>query len=309
MSFEPPTNTIYFVPKYKKKRNYKTRKKSSNKRIGFIGILAIIIIIAFSFSSGIMLGLTRNFSFVKHQEASKLSSIPDIMRDYVLPTADVKVPILVYHYVEFVKDPGDTIRKSLDIIPPIFEKQIRTLQHAGYNFIMSSDLGLYLDGKKQLPEKPIILTFDDGYEDFYTDVFPILKKYNVKVTAYIISGVLGRKNYMTASQLREIASSGLVEIGAHSVHHPNLKSVSKEVALEEIIKSKEMLENELGTRIVSFAYPYGGYNAETVDIVKKAGYTNAVGTHGGLIVNQSNRFVLFRIHPGVATGASLLKVL
>ncbi len=236
-----------------------------------------------------------------------IASAREISPQYIQPVEDVKVPILVYHYVEFVKDQGDTIRKSLNIIPPIFENQIRTLKEEGYTFIMAADVGLFLDGKKPIPQKPVVITFDDGYEDFYTDVFPILKKHNVVATAYIISGVIGHKNYMNAHQLKEIASSGLVEIGAHSIHHPNLKALPKEAVEKEIFESKQMLERNLGIKVVSFAYPYGGYTDEAEKLVEKAGYTNAVSTKGGIIVNQKNRYVLFRIHPGIATGQELIK--
>jgi len=293
------------VPKAKPKRSKKSRKKKSKRKLHLLGIAVIVLIVITSFSLGIMIGLMRGT--LSHPP--KIATAREIISDYVLPVRDVEVPILVYHYVEFVKDHGDTVRKSLNIIPPIFELQIKTLKDAEYTFIMSADLGLYLDGKKPLPQKPVILTFDDGYEDFYTDVYPILKKHNIVATAYIISGVLGRKNYMNSAQLKEIALSGLVEIGAHSVHHPNLKALPTELSEKEILESKEMLEKELGIKVVSFAYPYGGYIEETVDLVKRAGYTNAVGTNGGLIVNQQNRFTLFRIHPGIATGQDLLKVL
>ncbi len=289
------------------KKNGKRTKNTSARSSRFLNIATILLIVLTSFSIGIVFGLMRSFPVSYHPPI--IASAKEISSDYVQPVGDVKVPILVYHYVEFVKDHGDTVRKSLNIIPPIFENQIKTLKEEGYTFIMAADLGLYLDGKKPLPQKPVILTFDDGYEDFYTDVFPILRRHNVVVTSYIISGVLGHKNYMNLQQLKEIALSGLVEIGAHSVHHPNLKALPVETVEKEIFESKQMLENALGIKVVSFAYPYGGYTDEAEKLVEKAGYTNAVGTKGGNIVNQKNRYVLFRIHPGIATGHELIKEL
>lgn len=295
------------MSKAKTKRTAKKTKKAPKKNIRFLSITTVMLIIIVSFSLGIVIGLMRGFPGSYHPPV--IASAKEISSDNVLPTKDVRVPILVYHYVEYVKDQGDTVRKSLNIIPPIFENQIKTLKEAGFTFLMAADLGLYLDGKKPLPQKPVVITFDDGYEDFYTDVFPILKKHNVVATAYIISGVLGNKNYMNQDQLKEVASSGLVEIGAHSVHHPNLKALPRQEAEREIFESKHILENKLGIKIVSFAYPYGGYNDESSYLVEKAGYTNAVGTKGGTIVNQKNRYVLFRIHPGIATGQDLISEL
>lgn len=295
------------MPKRKIKKHSKSSKKSETHKIAYVGTAIILIIISGSFLLGILIGFNKGSAGSQFSRPPRIATAREIEPIISPPLGDVRIPILIYHYVEFVKNHRDTIRKSLDIIPPIFENQIKTLRGAGYNFIMAGDLGLYLDGKKPLPQNPVILTFDDGYEDFYTDVFPILKRHNIVATAYIISGVLGRPNYMTLKQVETIASSGLVEIGAHSVHHPNLKPLSKREAESEINKSKEMLESELGIKVVSFAYPYGGYSDETAMLVKKAGFTNAVGTRGGLVVNQQNRFTLFRIHPGIAVGEELLK--
>lgn len=284
-------------------------RKKNNLVLSYFGVFLVLIIITGSFGFGLLMGFKKGISESPIERPSIIAQAREINSVSVLPTEDVKVPILVYHYIEFVKDQRDTIRKSLDILPPTLESQIKTLKSAGYSFIVAADLGLYLDGKKPLPQKPIILTFDDGYEDFYTDVFPILKKYNVVATEYIISGVLGRPNYMTLDQVKEIAASGLVEIGAHTVHHPNLKSLSIEIAKKEIEDSKATLESELGINVVSFAYPYGAYDDAIVSLVKNAGYTNAVTTRGGFIVNQNERLTLFRIHPGVATGQGLISIL
>lgn len=297
------------MPKKIVKKHRRAKKKNNRSFLAFLGTIVIIAVIVGCFLLGIFIGFKKGGLRSTSSRPPKIAVTKEVVPVPVLPTANVRVPILVYHYIEFVKDSRDTIRKSLDIIPPTFEAQIKTLKDAGYNFITASDIGLYLDGKKPLASKPIILTFDDGYGDFYTDVFPILKKYNVEATEYVISGVLGKLNYMTLDQVKEIVSSGLVEIGAHTVHHPNLKSLPLESAKKEIEDSKAMLESDLGIKVVSFAYPYGGYNDDLAIIVKKAGFTSAVTTKGGLIVNQDNRYTLHRIHPGAATGEGLLRVL
>lgn len=289
-----------------KKRGARKRKKTGSYMLGTV---IIVLLVTAAFFMGIVLGAKKGVAQQSKSAARKNSLSKMLAVQPVLPTANIHVPILVYHYVEFVKDPKDSIRKSLDIIPPIFEEQMKTLKNAGYNFLTAAELGQYLDGKKQLPERPIIITFDDGYGDFYTDVFPILKKYNISATAYIISGGLDRPNYMTTAQLKEVAESGLVEVGAHTVHHRNLKSIPVTEAKLEIEKSREDLENLLGIKVVSFAYPYGGFNDEVAQLVKKIGFTNAVTTKGGFIVNQENRYVLFRIHPGAAVGNALLREL
>lgn len=289
------------------KRGRKSKKRQS--RVYHFGVLLLIALTSCSFIFGIILGSKKGIA--QEGEAvtkgATLSKMLDVQP--VLPTANIHIPILVYHYIEFVRDPMDSTRRSLNIIPPVFEMQLKTLKDAGYSFITIAQLGQYLDGKKQLPQRPVILTFDDGYEDFYTDVFPLLKKYNVAATEYIISGGLDKPNYMTTEQVKEVAQSGLIEIGAHTVHHKNLTSISLEEAKLEIEKSREDLERIFEMNVVSFAYPYGGFNNELADFVKKTGFTTAVTTRGGIIANQENRYTLFRIHPGIATGESLLREL
>ncbi|MDO8621503.1 MAG: polysaccharide deacetylase family protein [Candidatus Levybacteria bacterium] len=223
--------------------------------------------------------------------------------------ATFRVPILLYHYVEYVKDKGDTIRQSLNINPYIFEKQIQTLKDAGYTFITVGELGKVLDAEMSLPRKPVIITFDDGYEDFYTDVLPLLKKYNVKATAYIVAGAMGRLNYMSKDEIGKAIESGLVEIGAHSMYHRYLKGISYNEAKFEIEQSKANLEQEFGVSVVSFAYPYGAFDKQAVKFVQDAGFKTSVSTVPGIDVSDLNRYFIFRIRPGARTGIELLQYL
>ncbi len=224
----------------------------------------------------------------------------------VLPGETTRLPILLYHYVEYVRDRGDTIRQSLDILPSTFEAEIKTLQDNGYTFITMSD---FVDKSKRLPPKPIVMTFDDGYRDFYTDVFPILKKYNVRAVAYIVPGFLDRPNYMDKWMIEEIVKSGLVEIGAHTVHHVYLAGMSEPVARDEIVRSKIMLEQEFRVPVTAFAYPYGAFDLSAIKLVRDAGFTSAVSTVLGIKASNENQFYLFRIRPGGRTGANLINFL
>jgi peptidoglycan/xylan/chitin deacetylase (PgdA/CDA1 family) len=224
-------------------------------------------------------------------------------------SATFRIPILVYHYVEIVTDKKDTIRKSLATPPGVLDKQIQSLQDAGYTFLTPADVGDMLDGKKPIPQKAVILSFDDGYRDLYTDVLPILQKHHVKAVAYIVPGFLDKLNYLYSWQLQDIFHTGLVEIGAHTIHHMYLRGASPTVAANEIITSKKMLEEKLHTPIVSFAYPYGAFDNQSIDLVKTAGFTTAVSTIGGNTVNELNRFFLFRIHPGYDYGPSFISLI
>lgn len=215
-------------------------------------------------------------------------------------------PILIYHYVENVKDKRDTIRKSLNIPPNIFEAQIKTLKENGYIFITPSEMEEIRKGRLAINGKPIILSFDDGYGDFYTDIFPILKKYHIKAVAYIVPGFLDKLNYMSWNQVKEVEQSGFVEIGAHTMHHLALKGLSEDTAQNEIVDSKRVLELSLGRPITSFAYPYGSYSNQTADIAKLSGFQNALTTNSGVNNNLSNQYLLQRIHPGTRIGKDLI---
>lgn len=223
----------------------------------------------------------------------------------VLPK-QIRVPILIYHYVEYVKDKGDTIRQSLSLTPYTFEEEVKTLADAGYTFMTNAEVTDALNGKTLLPPKPVVLTFDDGYKDFYTDVYPILKKYHAKATAYIISGFIGYPNNMDPLQVAEIARSGLVEIGAHTVHHAWVKGLPEKDLVYEVVQSKKTLELLTGKPVVSFAYPYGAFDVPAIQALAAAGFTSAVSTIPGIDQYQIYRYFLYRLKPGGRTGESLL---
>jgi peptidoglycan/xylan/chitin deacetylase (PgdA/CDA1 family) len=225
------------------------------------------------------------------------------------PSATFRVPILMYHYVENVQNKKDKLRVELAIAPSVFDEQVKTLSDAGYTFMTAKDLGDVLDGKAQLPPKPILLTFDDGHWDFATDVLPILKKYHAKATAYVIPGFIGGSDFMTADELQTVVKSGLVDVGAHTVHHLSLKGQVGSVVQYEVDESKKMLEDEYHIKVVSFAYPYGTFDQQAVQIVKNGGFTTGMSTAPGIEQNQTNRFFLYRIRPGARTGQTLLTLL
>jgi len=221
-------------------------------------------------------------------------------------SATFKVPILMYHYVEYVQDKRDTIRQSLNINPDIFESQIKALSDAGYTFMMARELAEVLDGKKTLPQKPILITIDDGHWDVDTVILPILKKYRVKATAYVIPGFTGGSDFMTEKQVKDVIDSGLVEIGAHTVHHIGLKGRPLKIVQYEVDTSKKMLEDTYHIPVLSFAYPSGYFDLQAIQVVKDAGFTTSVSTIPGEEVNQGSRFFLYRLRPGRRTGQIFL---
>jgi len=247
---------------------------------------------------------------VAESKKTDVKEIPQAVKDKYpsIPAQNAyKIPILMYHYVEYPKDTRDTIRASLNTYPHVFEAQLKTLIAGGYTFMTMTEVADVLDGKKLLPQKPVVITFDDGYRDFYSDVFPIIKKYKeVKVVAYVVPGLFDRPNYLLSSQVVELSRYPNIELGAHTMHHVYLKEMPSLFAYKEIVKSKYMLEDLIHIPVVSFAYPYGAFDNNAIDLVKNAGFRTAVTTIPGVTLSDSNRYFIFRIRPGYMTDAALI---
>lgn len=193
----------------------------------------------------------------------------------VSPIADLRIPILMYHHIRDYSNPTDQIGTNLSVPTEKFAAQLDLIQKDGYTTTTFADLenGIRV-------AKPIILTFDDGYENFYQNAFPELKKRNMKAVSFVIAHMTGG-DYMTDSQLKEISDYG-IEIGDHTFSHPDLTTVSSTEVENEIAESKKELESRLGKDIISFCYPSGKYNDAVIDIVRKSGYKIAVTTKSGI---------------------------
>ena len=223
--------------------------------------------------------------------------------------ATLKIPIITYHYVEYVQDAGDIIRKRLDINPAVFERELKELNDAEYKTYFVRDIPDILDRKIPYEaSKSAILTFDDGYEDFYNDALPLLKKYNIKATFFVVNDFVGRRGFVTPGEIRQIIASGLVEIGAHTLDHVYLKLIPKSVAKKQIEESKKGLESDYGIHIKSFAYPYGAFDQQTIDLVKEASFSAAVTEITGADQSKGNIYYLSRYRAGTFSG-NIVKVL
>jgi peptidoglycan/xylan/chitin deacetylase (PgdA/CDA1 family) len=250
-------------------------------------------------------------SYIQDEAKNTFQSIPVNYSPALAPatTTTVHIPIIMYHYVEHVKDKKDILRQKLNTNPETLDLELKTMQDAGYTFLTMSEVNEAINNKKPLPKKPVVLTFDDGYKDFYTDALPILQKHQVKATAYIITGFIGKPNYMSLPQLTEVKKSGLIEIGAHTVHHIDLKHATLKQAEDEIKGSKVALEKLFGEPVTTFAYPSGRFNEQAIQVVKEAGFTTAVSTMPGTQAAAINELVLFRLRAGGRTGKQLLTFL
>lgn len=295
----------------KKKARVRKKRNSIKNRKAHSHILTLLIIIIIVVGFHFYKFIQNEIRFIVETPKSETRIVPQEVKNNITPNYSpaYRVPILMYHYVENVTDEKDTIRKSLNINPNIFESQVKTLYDAGYTFMTAEELGKVINGNELLPKRPVILTFDDGHWDLDTVVLPILKRYHAKATAYIIPGLLEGSDFLTDKQLKDVIDSKIVDVGAHTVHHVYLKGKLLPVVQHEVLESKRILEKTYGIRIVSFAYPDGAFDQQAIDVVKKAGFTSAVTTVPGIIQSKQNQFFIFRIRPGYKTGDELLNYL
>ena len=210
----------------------------------------------------------------------------------------LNIPIITYHYIEIVTDEKDFLRKNMAITPYELNREIKELKGQGYEFVFIREIPQLLHMKTKPLGKYVALTFDDGYRDFYTDAFPVIKQTGVKATVFVITGFINYQNYMTDGQIKEVSQSGLVEVGAHTINHVDLRSVSPASADSEIVGGKDYLESKLGVKVESFSYPYGGFNSELIQMVKDASYTSAVSDAAVTIQSLDNLYSLGRIRVG-----------
>ncbi len=209
----------------------------------------------------------------------------------------ITVPVLYYHYIGNNPNPADTLRDSLSITPDRFEAEMAYLSQNGYNTITPDSL--YADLKAGTsPGHAVLLTFDDGYIDFYINAFPILRRYNIHATVFIPTGLVGGSYYLTWDQIKEMDSSGLITFEAHSVNHVNLAGMSGDRLKFQVYESKKVLESQLGHPVNFFAYPYGTSNAETWQVVKEAGFLGAWGTWYGRVESEGRVYNMPRERMG-----------
>ena len=226
---------------------------------------------------------------------------------------NIKIPILLYH--DFVTTVPDSDPDNFNYIntPQSFEENIKALLENGYTFISFEELNDANNGKTPFPEKPILITMDDGYLSNYEYVFPILKKYNIKASIFIVTDKIGKeidgKKYLSWEQCKEMENSGLVEIFSHSTRHIFYNKYPVRTVRDDVIKSYEIIEEKLGEkRLKVFAYPYGAYTKEAVWTLKINGIDMQVYDIG---INFSNNFdnnYIKRINiPCEMTGDEIIK--
>lgn len=180
-----------------------------------------------------------------------------------------RLPVLMYHHVGPPKPNSDP---DLTVSTARFEAQLRFLARKGYIGIQPSDWLAWVRNGKPLPEKPMLLTFDDAFEDLADHAFPLLERYGFGGLVFVVTNCVGGTNLwdeplgfasrrcLSAAQIQQWSVKG-IDFGAHSKNHPDLKTLAESHLRDELEGSRSALEKIIGTRVFSFAYPYGHYDA------------------------------------------------
>jgi peptidoglycan/xylan/chitin deacetylase (PgdA/CDA1 family) len=208
----------------------------------------------------------------------------------------IQIPILMYHYVSPLPQDADNIRIDLTIEPDIFRSHMDYLKQEGYVSISLYEMHKALINGTSLPNKPIILTFDDGHIDHYTNVLPILQEFDFIGTFFVITGRTdaGDPNYMSWSQIHEMELAGM-NMESHTKSHFDLRERSYDYLVYEVLGSIESLAVHTGKEPHMFSYPSGRYDTNTLNILRTLPVWRAVTTQHGTLHTTDNNLELPRL--------------
>jgi peptidoglycan/xylan/chitin deacetylase (PgdA/CDA1 family) len=224
-------------------------------------------------------------------ETESCECISDILcfKGVPLKYNDRGICILTYHCIGYEKNNG------LKVPEQQFKQQMKYIKDNGYATITLDELSKFMLENKPIPQKSVVITFDDGYVDNYQYAYPILKEFNLKATVFVISKTIDkRKGYMTSNQLKELQSNG-IDIQSHTLDHEELTTLSYEKQLTTLKESKKILENLLGKKVNYIAYPYAKYNDNTIKAAKDAGYVMGFILGGKVATKNDGIYTLHRI--------------
>ncbi len=247
----------------------------------------------------------NNLNYLKRNSGESIEvPLAEMEVIVVLATEQHNVPILMYHSIS---SPANSGFKPCTVSPESFNEHLSYLKQCHYTSITVTQFAKAMTrGGICLPSRPVILTFDDGYADFYTTALPALQRYGFTATLFITTAFIDSTSrwlqypnersrpMITKTQLAEINACG-IECGAHTHTHPPLDMLPLSVARDEIVRSKELLEEYLGQQVSSFAYPYGYYNTRLQQIVRACGFTSASAIRRAISSLHDNPYALARL--------------
>ncbi len=215
-----------------------------------------------------------------------------------------RVPVLCYHSI--TTEATERYR-GFAIDPGLFREQMAAVAGSGRRTVTVGDLaGSLAKGAPATVEPTVVLTFDDGFRETHSVVLPVLEGLGLKATAYLVSAYIdgtsrwlvpdgeGDRPLLSWTEARELAEHG-IEIGSHGHHHVALDVLRDADARDEIVRSRQVLEDGLGRPVTTIAYPYGYHSALIKRTVREAGYTNACGVKQAISHPADDQFAISRI--------------
>lgn len=269
-----------------------------------ITLLFLLLVVGF-FTSVFLSSTSSTISFTREKDSQLeplkntpvIPKVPDAQNDNrSLPGNSLEVPILMYHHVGHLPDSADALRKGLTVSPETFEEQVAWLKSQGYASLTLEESYKATQGLYTLPKKPIVFSFDDGYQDVFTYAVPVLKKYGYVGSFAIISDFVGSGEYAPWSELQKAQDLGM-EIVSHTANHfdgSNLK-YSEDFIFQNLTKSKADIKHNLGTDTQILIYPYGHYTQEYIKQAKLAGFKMALTVKYGKVINSEDLYRVPRV--------------
>jgi peptidoglycan/xylan/chitin deacetylase (PgdA/CDA1 family) len=211
-------------------------------------------------------------------------------------TRQVRVPILMYHYLSDPPPGADRYRRDLSVSPALFEQHLAYLREQGYQAITLYDLLYHLAQGAPLPERPVIITFDDGYRDNYENAFPLLEEYGFDATFFVLIEVTnqGEAEYLTWDMLREMHAAGM-DIECHARVHENLPENDDARLIWQVLGCREAIEKELGQRPRFVAYPSGRFDERVAAFFASDNYWGGITTQQGTLHSSDALFQIKRL--------------
>jgi peptidoglycan/xylan/chitin deacetylase (PgdA/CDA1 family) len=202
----------------------------------------------------------------------------------------------MYHYISVPPENSDKYRVDLSVAPENFRQQMAYLAENGFSTITFEDLSRAITNHQVLPDKPVIITIDDGYRDNYENAFPIMREYGITATLFLLTDPIdqGNPNYMTWTMIEEMAAAG-IRFGPHTKTHPDLRGLSREKLIWQILGSRETVAAHVGYMPLYFTYPSGRYDENTIAILQELDFWGAVTTAGGKCHGFNDRFEWTRV--------------
>ncbi|KZL89993.1 polysaccharide deacetylase family protein [Clostridium magnum] len=203
---------------------------------------------------------------------------------------DKSVPVLMYHSIDYEK--GNELR----VPKGAFREQMSYLKQNGYTTLTLDELYDFFINNKPVPNKSIVITFDDGYKDNFENAYPVLKEFGFNATIFIITSTVdANKNYLTSPQIKELEENG-IDIESHTVKHEQLDKLTYAEQLTTLKNSREYIEKLLGKQKKYTAYPFGKWNDDTIKAVKEAGYSMVFTTESGWGNKSQGIYELHRVY-------------